>query len=33
MKTKLLANLYRFAGATTLALGTVGIIVKRNANW
>ena len=32
MNSKLLANLYRFAGVATLALGTA-VTIKRNANW
>ena len=32
MKTKLLANLYRFAGAAALGLSALAA-VKRNANW
>jgi len=32
MKTKLVANLYRFAGAFSMALG-VAAVIKRNANW
>ncbi len=33
MKNKILANIYRFAGASTMALGIVAALRGRNANW
>lgn len=33
MKTKLIANLYRYAGAFTLALGTVTIVGRNGRLW
>ena len=33
MKNRILANIYRFAGASTLALGIAAALRGRNANW
>jgi len=33
MKNKILANIYRLAGAATLALGLATTLRGRNANW
>ena len=33
MKNKILANIYSFAGASTMALGLAAALRGRNANW
>lgn len=33
MKKRFVANLYRYAGVATLALGLLSMVRNRNANW